>query len=357
MLPQENRDLIDVRPDERFDEHRLAEFLSGKLDGADRKMTVKQFGGGAANLTYQLDFGGGQTYVLRRPPLGPVAPSAHDMGREYKVLSVLHQVFEYAPRAYLFCDDEGVIGAPFIVMERCQGTVVRRFMPEHYAKSPDAPRQMSEALIDALAAFHAVDYAALGLGNLGRPQGFIQRQVEGWYRRWGRAKLDDNPYVTEIYRWLGEHLPAAAGSSLVHNDYKLDNTMFAAADASRLVAVLDWDMCTLGDPLSDLGTLLTYWTQADDPPQVKSVSSMPLNGYDFLTRRQLIERYAQKSGRDLSNIRFYHVLGIYRLLVILQQIYIRYRRGQTQDQRFAELGLAVESWAETAMQVMRGEFE
>ena len=357
MLSEENRDLIAVRPDEGFDENRLAEFLSGRLDGADQKMAVKQFGGGSANLTYQLGFGDAREYVLRRPPLGPVAPSAHDMAREYKVLSVLYKVFEYAPRAYLFSDDESIIGAPFIIMERCRGTVVRRVMPAHYAAFPDAPRQMSEALVDALAEFHAVDYAALGLENLGRPRGFIKRQVEGWNRRWQQAKLNDNPNVTEIYRWLGEHLPASAYSTLVHNDYKLDNTMFAADDASKLTAILDWDMCTLGDPLSDLGTLLTYWTQADDPPHVKMTATMPTAGGDFLTRRQLVERYAQKSGRDLSSIRFYHVLGIYRLLVILQQIYIRYWRGQTRDGRFAELGLTVEALAKTAIQAADGEFE
>lgn len=356
MLSQENQDLIEVRSDERFDEERLARFLADKLDGADQKMTVRQFGGGAANLTYQLSFGGGREYVLRRPPLGPVAPSAHDMGREYKALSVLHQVFAYAPRAYLFSDDESIIGAPFVIMERCQGTVVRREMPPHYAAFPDAPRQMSEALVDALAAFHAVDYAALGLGNLGRPQGFIQRQVEGWNRRWQRAKLDDDANVSAVYRWLGKHLPASAYSSLVHNDYKLDNTVFAADDPAKLVAILDWDMCTLGDPLSDVGTLLAYWTQADDPPHVKMTAAMPTKG-GFLTRRQLAERYAEKSGRDLSDLRFYHVLGIYRLLVILQQIYIRYRRGQTRDARFAKLGMTVAALAKTAAQAAAGEFE
>lgn len=355
MLPRQPQDLIDVRPDERFDENRLAQFLADKLEGADQKMTVRQFGSGAANLTYLLRFGDAHEYVCRRPPLGPIAPSAHDMGREYKVLSVLHQTFDPAPRARLFSDDQSIIGAPFIIMERCRGTVVRHVMPAHYDRFPAAPRQMSLALVDALAEFHAVDYAALGLENLGRPQGFIQRQVEGWHRRWQQAKLNDDPKVAEIYRWLAEHLPAAADSTLVHNDYKLDNTMFAADNPAKLVAILDWDMCTLGDPLSDLGTLLTYWTQADDPPHVKRVASMPADAA-FLTRRQLIERYAQKSGRDLSSIRFYHVLGIYRLLVILQQIYIRWRRGQTQDERFAKLGQAVDALAETALQAARGEF-
>ena len=355
MFPQENQDVIDVRPDERFDENRLAEFLADKLEGAHQKMTVRQFGNGAANLTYLLRFGETREYVFRRPPLGPVAPSAHDMAREYKVLSVLHQAFDYAPRACLFSDDKDIVGAPFIIMERCHGTVVRRVMPAHYAKLPDAPRQMSRALVDALAAFHAVDYAALGLEDLGRPQGFIQRQVEGWHRRWRRAKLDDSPKVDESYRWLIQHLPTSSDSTLVHNDWKLDNTLFATADPAKLVAVLDWDMCTLGDPLSDLGTLLTYWTQADDPPQVKMFLTMPA-GYPFLTRRQLVERYARKSGRDLADIRFYHVLGIFRLLVILQQIYIRYRRGQTRDERFAKLGGAVDALAETAVQAARGEF-
>ena len=341
-------DLIDVRPDERFDEARLLEYLRGKLPGADESLSVRQFGGGKANLTYLLRFGHQREYVLRRPPLGPYAPSAHDMGREFRVLSVLHRAFPLVPRAYHYCDDEDVIGAPFFVMERCKGVVVRDSLPARLASDSAAPRRMSEALVDALAAFHAVDYDALGLSDLGRPVGFIKRQVEGWNRRWQAAKSADDGRVDAIYGWLSVEQPESNYFSLVHNDYKLDNTMFSHDDPARIVAIFDWDMCTLGDPLSDLGMLLTYWTQPDDPPFVKAIGTMPAGDYAFFRRDEILARYAEKSGRDLRDMRFYHVLGVFRLLVILQQIYIRYQSGFTQDKRFANLGDSVEAltiWA------------
>ncbi len=356
MFPQKKQDVIDVRPDEMFDENIVAEFLRDKLKGADLPMSVQQFGGGAANLTYLLTFGDTYEYVLRRPPLGPVAPSAHDMAREYKVLSVLHQVFPYAPPAFVFSDDERIVGAPFFVMERRQGTIVRRTLPDHYAQLPSAPKELSEALVDALAEFHAVDYTALGLTDLGKPDGFIERQIDGWYRRWHKSKQDDNPNMETVYLWLKDNLPRSMASTLVHNDYKLDNTMFADDDPSKMIAIFDWDMCTLGDPLSDVGALLTYWTQVDDPPLVQLTTTMPVGDNEFLTRAELVQRYAEKSGRDVSEISFYHALGVFRLTVIAQQIYIRYVRGQTKDERFAGLGQVVEVLAHTAQSVTTGEF-
>ncbi len=192
-------ELIDVRPDERFDEARLLRFLRGKLPGTDEALSVRQFGGGKANLTYLLRFGDQREYVLRRPPLGPYAPSAHDMGREYRVLSVLHRAFPLVPRAYLFCADEDVLGAPFFIMERCEGVVARERLPAQFAKDPLAPRRMSEALVDALAAFHAVDYEALGLSDLGRPVGFIKRQVDGWNRRGKRPRARTMLALTKYF--------------------------------------------------------------------------------------------------------------------------------------------------------------
>ena len=353
MASPDELDLIEVRPDERFDVSRLQRYLQDRLRGADSEMTVKQFSGGKANLTYLLTFGESLEYVLRRPPLGSYAPSAHDMGRENRVLSVLPKAFPFAPRIYHYCEDEAVIGAPFLIMERCRGLVVRDTMPERFSHDRDAPQRMSRALVDTLAAFHAVDYAALGLSELGRPAGFIQRQVEGWWRRWGAAALDDDPRVSEIYHWLADHLPESSYHSLVHNDYKLDNTMFDADDPARVVAILDWDMCTLGDPLSDVGTLLTYWTQPGDSAAVRAIGTMPVGDFNFYSRQQILQRYAQQSGRDLSNMPFYHVLGIFRLLVILQQIYIRYVRGYTQDERFARLNVSVDALTAWSLEIMR----
>ena len=330
-------DTIPVRADEIFDEDRLAGYLHGNLDDSELSLTVRQFGGGAANLTYLLTFGGTQHYVLRRPPLGPVAKSAHDMGREFRVLSVLHQAYPFAPRAFLFCDDEAIIGAPFFVMERRQGVVVRTHMPEQLSEMPDAPQKMGFALIDALADFHAVDYDALGLAGLGKPEGFVERQIEGWYKRWHAAKYEDSSEMEELYGWLRANKPETEAHTLVHNDFKLDNVMLATDDPAKLVAVFDWDMCTLGNPLNDLGALLCYWTELSDPEWMHGMTMMPV-GVNFPTREELVARYAERSGRDVASIRFYHVLGLFRLVGVIAQIYIRYVRGQTQDQRFAVFG-------------------
>jgi aminoglycoside phosphotransferase (APT) family kinase protein len=331
----ETPETIDVRPDERLDEGRLHEYLRGKLPAADRSLRVRQFGGGAANLTYLLDFEG-QEYVLRRPPLGPVAPSAHDMGREFRVLSVLHRAFSPAPRAFLFCE-EPVLGSPFLVMERKHGVVVRHTLPSLYAAQEDAPRRMAEALVDTLAELHAVDYSSLGLEGLGKPAGFVARQIEGWRGRWEKARLEDVPDMDRVHDWLADHRPPEGAATLVHNDFKLDNVMLAADDPGRLVAVFDWDMCTLGDPLSDLGALLTYWSEPADPPEYRATAMMPTDPR-FPSREDLVRRYAERSGRDVSGIAFYHVLGLYRLAVIAAQIYYRFRKGQTLDQRFGAFG-------------------
>ena len=353
MFPDPHSETIEVRPDEGFDVVRLREYLTDKLEGANRTIQVRQFSGGAANLTYLL-ICGEHEYVLRRPPLGPVAPSAHDMGREYQVLSVLHQSFPYAPVAHLYCEDPDIIGAPFLIMERRRGVVVRRNIPKIYADNPKAARQMSKALIDALVAFHAVDYEAIGLGSLGKPDGFVLRQVEGWNRRWHKAKTHDLPDMNFMYEWLLENLPETQGASLVHNDYKLDNIMLAKNDPAEIIAVFDWDMCTLGDPLCDLGTLLTYWSEPDDPSEVKQTASMPVGDDGFMTRQELIHHYAEESGTEVSHINYYYALGIYRLTIIIAQIYVRYARGQTQDSRFAGLGELIPLFAHRARQVAEG---
>ena len=349
MANNQHADTITVRADERFNEEKLAEYLNGTLPGATQPPLVRQFGGGAANLTYLLDYGTHQ-YVLRRPPLGPVAKSAHDMAREYKVLSVLYQAFPYAPRAYLYCDDPSIIGADFFVMERHQGTVVRQSMPPEFAEIPDAPRRMSAALVEALAEFHAVDYQAIGLGELGEPDGFITRQIEGWYRRWHAAKTEEVTDMESVYLWLKSHQPRTTAYSIVHNDFKLDNVMFDASDPGKVVAVFDWDMCTLGDPLNDLGALLSYWSEPSDPPYSQGMAMMPTDA-GFMTRQELVERYALKSGRSIHDIHFYHALGLFRVTVIIAQIYVRYYRGHTQDQRFEAFGKMIPLMAHAALEV------
>lgn len=356
MQPQEREDLQQPRPDESFDQARLAAFLADKLEGAGAPLRVKQFTGGMANLTYLLIFGDAHEYVLRRPPLGHYAPTAHDMSREYRALAALNPVFGYAPRVYLYVEDASVIGAPFIIMQRRNGVVVRRALPASFAALPNAARQLSETLVHVLVDFHAVDYEAIGLARLGRPAGFISRQVAGWYRRWHAAKLTDSPVVEQLFAWFGDNMPTSPAPTLVHNDYKLDNAIFAPDDPSRMTALLDWDMCTLGDPLLDLATLLTYWTEPDDPPHLLALTPMPTGEVGFLTRKQLIARYAEGSGRDVGDMRFYLALAHFRWMVYMQQMHFRYVQGLTRDTRYERLDETAALLARSALQAAQGAF-
>jgi aminoglycoside phosphotransferase (APT) family kinase protein len=338
-------ELIDVRSDERFDERRLEAWLRGKLEGSEQPLTVRQFGGGHANLTYLLHYGAGpgaHEYVLRRPPLGPVAARAHDMQREYRALSKLWQAFQPAPRAFLYCDDASVIGADFLVMERRHGVVIRNVVPPEFGsgKDPVANRKLSEVVIDTLVDFHAVDPAPIGLSGLGKPEGFLARQVKGWTDRFERAKTSEQPVAQELSNWLLAELPESPPPTLVHNDWKLDNMAVAADDPGRCVAVYDWDMCTIGDPLCDLGTLLGLWSNQGEG--LAGSNPMPTQTPGFITRQQAAARYAERSGRDVSRLDYYVVFGTFKMGVVLQQIYFRFHRGQTQDARFAGMGKLAE---------------
>jgi aminoglycoside phosphotransferase (APT) family kinase protein len=337
-----------VRPDEQFDVAALDRYLRSRLLGAAGQLEVEQFPGGHSNLTYLLRYGN-REFVLRRPPLGPLAPKAHDMGREHRVLSALWKVFPPAPRPYLFCEDPSVIGAPFYVMERRRGVIIRREWPRELGNDPDTRRKVSEAIVDVMVTLHAVDYVAVGLGSLGKPDGFVQRQVKGWAERWEGAKDLEVPAITELAGWLAERVPTPTDATLVHGDLKLDNTMLDPTDPGRVVAVLDWEMCTTGDPLVDLGQLLCYWTEAGDPyprhESVVQVTTLP----GFSTREQIVQRYAAKTVRDISKIAFYEVFALYKTAVVVQQIYIRWKRGQTKDERFAGFDARVVALAEAAL--------
>jgi len=338
-------DVIEVRPDERFDEHRLAEWLRGRLEGSHLPLRVQQFGGGHANLTYLLEFGEGpegREYVLRRPPLGPVAAHAHDMHREYRALSRLWRGFPLAPRAYLYCEERDVIGSDFLVMERRHGCVVRGVVPPEFGggRDPVANRKLSEVVVDALAQFHAVDPVAVELQGLGKPEGFLARQVRGWAERLERVRTQETPIADEVVRWLEAELPSRSDATLVHNDWRLDNMAVAPDDPGRCVAVYDWDMCTLGDPLCDLGTLLAMWTERGESPA--GTNPMPSQVEGFLSRAEAARRYALRSGRSLGELDYYVVFGTFKMGVVLQQIFFRFERGQTQDRRFAAMGDAAQ---------------
>jgi aminoglycoside phosphotransferase (APT) family kinase protein len=356
----EAAELIDQRPDERLDTARLEPWLRARLPGAEGRLSVRQFGGGKANLTYLLQFGdphpslprergrvseGATTneFVLRRPPLGPVAPGAHDMRREHRVLSVLHRRYPLAPHSLVLCEDEGVIGAVFHLIERRRGFVIWEDMPPEFAGRPELNRRIGFALVDALADLHGVDPAAVGLDALGRPEGYLARQLDGWTRRW-HAALDlpaQQPMreaMAPMLAWLERHLPDSGRAALLHNDYRLDNVLLDPADPARVVAVLDWDMCTQGDPLADLGYLLNYWVEPGDNPAWREIAAMPTWRPGFPSRAEAIAHYAERTGFAVAAVRWYEVFAAFKLAVIIQQIYIRWRRGQTQDSRFHDYG-------------------
>ncbi len=338
-------DVAPIREDETFDRERVAAYLHANLpDVGDRPITFLQFPGGKANLTYLARVGDDLELVLRRPPLGPVAPGSHDMAREYSVLARLWEVFPKAPRAYLLCTDEEVMGKPFFVMERRRGIVIREAWPPGFGD--ETRRRTAVDLVDTLAALHLVDYESLGLADLGRPEGFVARQVAGWTKRWHLAKEHDLAAMDELGSYLEANVPEPQRAVLLHNDFKLDNTMVRVD--GTLEAVFDWDMATLGDPLVDLGTALAYWADPDDATfLIFGDSVVSLSPY--LSRDDVAARYAGRTGFDVSTLDFYLALAMYRLTVIIQQIYIRYVRGQTRDERFAGLGAVVPALAEAGL--------
>jgi aminoglycoside phosphotransferase (APT) family kinase protein len=352
MLALNPPETMAARPGEELDAAVVAAYLRPRLPPTEGVLTIKQFTGGYANLTYLLRFGAHE-YVLRRPPPPPVPPGAHDMAREYRVLSVLHTAFPLAPRAYLFCDDPAVLGVPFFVMERRHGIVIGQVMPQPYASDAALCRRLSTSLVDALVDLHHVDFRALGLETLGRPEGFMARQLAGWHRRWEHAKPYVVPLMEEIAAWLQAHLPVSSPPTLVHNDFKLDNAMLDAADPGRLVAVFDWDMCTLGDPLADLGQLVGYWVQPGDPPGRLAASPMP-SVPGFFTRAEVVQRYAERSGRDVSHMAFYEAYGLWKTAIVVTQLSVLYIRGQSHDERLRNYDARMLQFAEAAHDVMRG---
>jgi aminoglycoside phosphotransferase (APT) family kinase protein len=324
-----------VRAGEELDLARLRPFLH-ELFGDSGALAVEQFPSGHSNLTYLVRLGA-REFVLRRPPFGSKVRSAHDMSREYRVLSKLHAAYPIAPKALLFCDDLSILDAPFYLMEPIRGMILRRDPPPGVPFPPEMARQLSKAFLDNLARLHHLDYAAVGLGDLGKPQGYLERQVKGWIERYHNSKTHDLPEVERISEWLLERMPTSHETALIHNDYKYDNIVLDPSDPTNIVGVLDWEMCTLGDPLTDLGTALAYWVDPQDPEDFQEIRSAPTTLPGTLTRAQLVERYAASTRRDPVNMVFYLAFARFKVAVIIQQIYFRYAQGLTQDARFAAL--------------------
>jgi aminoglycoside phosphotransferase (APT) family kinase protein len=326
---------IEVREGEDFDLAVVEQHLRSHVgEVPEGELEVSQFPSGASNLTYLLKVGEWEG-VLRRPPLGPVPPKAHDMGRESGILEKLHAVYPLAPSPYFFCEDESIIGAPFYVMERRTGVVLDDSFPPGPEPDEEVRRGISRTLIDTLVELHAVDASGAGLGDLGKPDGFLQRQTEGWISRYEKAKTDDIEEAGPLTEWLASDIPESPPPAIIHNDYKLNNLVLDPADLTNVRAVLDWEMATVGDPLFDLAVSLSYWTEPGDPEELKAVLPTVTETPGFLTRKELIDHYAEESGRDLSDMHWYVVFGYFKLAGILQQIYARYENGQTTDQRFA----------------------
>ena len=324
-------DTAQVRPGEELDTKALSRYLN------KGEVVLEQFPGGHSNLTY-LVRAGGEEYVLRRAPMGPVPPKAHDMAREYRMLESIHPHFHAAPKVHLLCEDPSVIGSAFFLMERRKGIILRETDPRPYEAEFTA--QVSEAFIDGLIALHAIDIERSGLSSLGKSQGFLDRQVHGWTDRWRRAETENIAEMDRVMAWLAASIPESGCATIVHNDYKLDNIMLNAEDPGKIEAVLDWEMTTVGDPLADLGLTLCYWTLGS--------SSGRNDSPGWYSREQLLARYADKTGRDVSGIAYYEVLGVFKLAVILQQIYYRFVKGQTRDERFRGFDSRVKGLIETA---------
>ena len=329
---------IAVREGEAFDAGVVEGVLREKIEGLpEGQLEVRQFPYGASNLTYLLKIGEWEG-VLRRPPQGPIPPRAHDMGRESRILSKLHAAYPLAPKPYFFMDDEDVIDAPFYVMERRTGVVIDQAFPAGVEPDGELCRGISRTVADTLVELHAVDPWEAGLGDLGRPEGFLERQTKGWIGRYDQAKTEEIGEVGPLSDWLLANVPESPAPTIIHNDYKLNNLVLDADDLTKVNAVLDWEMATVGDPLFDLAVSLSYWVEPGDPDDLKAVMPTVTATPGFMTRREVIDRYAERSGRDLSEMHWYVVFGYFKLAGILQQIFARWKSGQTQDPRFATFG-------------------
>ncbi|RLC11772.1 MAG: phosphotransferase family protein [Deltaproteobacteria bacterium] len=343
---------VDIRPGEDLDAARLESFLKDTIPGLDGLLAIRQFPGGHSNLTYLLTIGE-EEMVLRRPPFGTKAKSAHDMGREYKILSALQPVFPYVPRPLAYTEDESVMGCPFYVMERISGIILRKDIPEGLKLNPPQVRRLFEQMLEMQFKLHSLDYKKIGLGDFGKPEGYAERQVTGWSRRYRNARTPDAPGFEAVMEWLAARTPPDSDSpGIIHNDFKFDNLVLDKNDPLKIIGVLDWEMATIGDPLMDLGNTLGYWVEKNDPPEAQIMCSMPTNVEGAMTRKEVAAYYGKLSGRAIEHFDFYYCFGLFRLAVIAQQIYYRYYHGQTKDKRFKGLIFIVQLLEKTAAGVI-----
>jgi aminoglycoside phosphotransferase (APT) family kinase protein len=348
-------DTISVRKGEEIDTHAIEQFIRNNLPNIPNEpLTIEQFSAGRSNLTYPLKIGDWEA-VLRRPPIGPVAPKAHDMEREFNILKEIHPFFPAAPKPYLFAD-ESIIGSPFFLMERKHGVLLDTDFPESIEPTEDICRGISETMVDRLVALHSIDHKKTKLATMTKPDGFMERQVHGWIGRYERAKTDEFPHVEELKKWMIDHIPSTSDASIIHYDFKLNNAMFNK-ELTEMIGLFDWEMTTVGDPLADLGVAMSYWIEHDDSELLKrGMGKAPITTFPgFMTRKEFINSYALKSGRDVSNMDFYLTFAYFKLAVICQQIYYRFKKGQTQDERFSKLNVFVGNLIQYAITSSVGE--
>ncbi len=341
-----------IRSGEELDSAKVLEFIKENIPGTGNEIEIKQFPSGFSNLTYLVK-SGPREMILRRPPFGKKAKTAHDMSREYRILKALNPVFPYAPHPLVYSEDEAVMGSPFYLMERINGIILRKNLPDEISFTRDDARKLSENLISVLCRLHKVDYAKAGLADFGKPDGYVKRQVEGWSGRYRDARTSDAPDFEKVMQWLHDKMPGESGIvAIIHNDYKYDNAVLNPENPTEITGILDWEMATLGDPLMDLGSSLAYWIEKDDPPMMQAVRQMPTNIDGMLTRNDQVKLYADIMGINIDNFDFYYCFGLFRLAVIAQQIYYRFFHGQTKDERFRPLVSYVKILENTALTVI-----
>jgi aminoglycoside phosphotransferase (APT) family kinase protein len=334
----------EVRASERLDLEKLDNWLKQQLPTLKGTPTVKQFAGGASNLTYQLNYDN-QTLILRRPPFGHKAKSAHDMLREADVMRQLKPVYPWVPKVHATCNDDTVLSCEFYVMEKLVGIIPRRELPAGLSLDEQQVRRLCQSVLDKLIALHQVDYQAAGLSGLGKGEGYVARQIGGWSKRYRAARTPDVPDCEEVMTWLDAHQPADVATCIIHNDFRFDNVVLSADNPLEVIGVLDWEMATLGDPLMELGCVLSYWVQADDEPYALATRMQPTHLPGMFTRKEVAAYYLEKTGFKANHFDFYLVYGYFRLAGILQQIYARFYHGETDNPRFAQFGGMV-AWLE-----------
>jgi aminoglycoside phosphotransferase (APT) family kinase protein len=333
---------IEVRAGEELDAAAVDACIKRHVGGLSGTPSIRQFAGGHSNLTYAVGYPE-RELVLRRPPHGTRPKSGHDMQREYRIMNALRPVFPAVPRTCFHCGDEALIGAPFYVMERVPGRILRRTLPADWGLDERATRALCIEFWDTLIDLHLIDYHAVGLADFGQPDGYVERQVRGWSERYLRALTPDAEEFGELRGWLASHMPPASGAAILHGDYRLDNAIWDAQMPPHLRAVLDWEICAIGDPLMDLGNALAYWIEAGDPAELQALALQPSAAPGMLTRAEVLAHYAARTGRDLASFDFYLICGYFRLAVILQQIYYRYYHGQTANRAFAGFGASAQA--------------